>query len=81
MNHSLYGYYDRFWEKSADPQKAKLFEGKPPQMCYTIRRTVEPLRFGWLGSYGYFNGCVREVSLYRRSMTAAEVFARYKSGR
>ncbi|PJB69489.1 MAG: hypothetical protein CO095_09905 [Armatimonadetes bacterium CG_4_9_14_3_um_filter_58_7] len=46
-NHSFYGYYDRFWAKSADPKAASVFVGskpewfahgydnKPPQMCYT----------------------------------------------
>lgn len=46
-NHSLYGYYARFWEKSANPRSAQLFvekrpdyfakgyESVPPQMCYT----------------------------------------------
>ena len=44
-NHSLYGYYKRFWEK--DPKQPEAFrekhadwfaqgyEGRPPQMCYT----------------------------------------------
>lgn len=52
-NHSLYGYYNRFWEKNADPDAAKLFEGRkpdwfaqgyegtPPQMCYTNRGLIE----------------------------------------
>lgn len=47
-NHSLYHYYDLFWQLSKDPAAAKLFVGKkpdlfaqgyqedpPPQMCYT----------------------------------------------
>lgn len=50
-NHSLYGYYDRFWE--ANPQSPALFEakhadwfaqgyeGRPPQMCYTSRGLIE----------------------------------------
>ena len=54
-NHSLYGYYQRFWEKSKDPNAAKLFvekkpdmfakgyEGEPPQMCYTSRELIEQL--------------------------------------
>jgi len=44
----------------------------------TIRKTSEPLRIGWLGSYGHFNGSVRNVSIYRRAMEAREVFARYR---
>ena len=32
----------------------------------TIRKTTEPLRIGWLGSYGYLNGCVR---LFREGYT------------
>ncbi|MBM3502142.1 MAG: hypothetical protein FJX74_26110, partial [Armatimonadetes bacterium] len=54
-NHSLYGYYQRFWERSEDPNAAKLFverrpemfaqgyEGEPPQMCYTSRALIEQL--------------------------------------
>lgn len=53
--------------------------GKPTATA--IRTTDEPLRFGWLGSYGYFNGQVREAAVYRRAMSAGEVFARYKAGR
>lgn len=47
----------------------------------TIRTTGEPLRFGWLGSYGHFNGCVRDLSLYSRALPAVEVFARYRAGK
>ena len=53
--------------------------GKP--VTTAIRANAEPLRFGWLGSYGYFNGCVRDVSVYGRAMSRAEVFARYLAGR
>ncbi len=54
-NHSLYGYYQRFWEQSSDPAAAKLFvarrpgmfahgyEGQPPQMCYTSRELIDQL--------------------------------------
>lgn len=50
-NHSLYGYYDRFWEPN--PSRPELFvarkadwfaqgyEGRPPQMCYTNRGLIE----------------------------------------
>ena len=50
-NHSLYGYYRRFWAEEKGQEK--LFEGKhadwfaqgytgqPPQMCYTSRGLVE----------------------------------------
>ncbi|MGC8976621.1 MAG: DUF4838 domain-containing protein [Candidatus Ratteibacteria bacterium] len=39
-NHSLYGYYERFWGENATEGKreeffAKGYEGKPPQLCYT----------------------------------------------
>jgi len=54
-------------------------QGKP--VTTKIRINAEPLRFGWLGSYGYFNGCVRDASVYNRSMTAAEVFAEFAAGR
>ncbi len=52
-NHSLYGYYARFWAKS--PRQAKLFverrpdyfakgyAGKPPQMCYTSQGLIKQL--------------------------------------
>jgi hypothetical protein len=50
-NHSLYGYYDRFWEKSAQAPElfeaqhadwfAQGYEGRPPQMCYTSRGLIE----------------------------------------
>jgi hypothetical protein len=54
-NHSLYGYYQRFWQKSEDSNAAKLFverkpgmfakgyEGEPPQMCYTSRELIDQL--------------------------------------
>ena len=53
--------------------------GKP--VTTTIRTSSEPLRFGWLGSYGYFNGSVRDASLYNRALTSGEVFAQYLAGR
>ncbi|MBN1864092.1 MAG: hypothetical protein JW808_04260, partial [Victivallales bacterium] len=52
-NHSLYGYFDRYWEKSTDPNKSELFverrpqyfakgyEGKPNQLCYTNRDLIK----------------------------------------
>ncbi len=52
-NHSLYGYYDRFWSKN--PRRPELFverrpeyfakgyQGKPPQMCYTDPGLVKQL--------------------------------------
>jgi hypothetical protein len=55
--------------------------GAGKSVATAIRTNAEPLRFGWLGSYGHFNGCVREASIYRRAMTAAEVFARYLTGK
>ena len=46
-NHSIYGYYSRFWDKTsksferhAPEMFAKGYEGKPPQMCYTSRELV-----------------------------------------
>jgi hypothetical protein len=52
-NHSLYGYYDRFWEKNPkDPDAfvekhadwfAQGYEGKPPQMCYTSPGLIKQL--------------------------------------
>lgn len=52
--------------------------GQPVQT--TLRKTAEPLRIGWLGSYGFFNGYVRDVAIYRRAMERGEVFARYVKG-
>ena len=53
-NHSLYGYYGRFWKKGKGKAAAKLFVAKrpelfakgyggdrPPQLCYTNRALVE----------------------------------------
>jgi len=50
-NHSLYGYYDRFWEKNPEAPElfegahadwfAQGYEGRPPQMCYTSRGLIE----------------------------------------
>lgn len=50
-NHSLYGYYDRFWEKSPGRPElfvgrrpgmfAKGYEGKPPQLCYTSPELIQ----------------------------------------
>jgi hypothetical protein len=63
-NHSLYGYYDRFWkEGDAKPGPgfeqfhpeffAQGYQGKPPQMCYTnpglVRQVVQDAR-------DYFDG-------------------------
>ncbi len=53
--------------------------GKP--VTTAIRTNSEPLRFGWLGSYGYFNGSVRDARVYNRALTHAEVFAQYLAGR
>ena len=50
-NHSLYGYYRRFWAEEKGQEKlfegrhadwfAQGYEGQPPQMCYTSRGLVE----------------------------------------
>ncbi len=56
-------------------------DGSGKAVTTTIRTNAEPLRFGWLGFYGHFNGCVRDISLYNRALSAAEVFARYRAGR
>jgi hypothetical protein len=53
--------------------------GKP--VATAIRVNTEPLRFGWLGSYGHFNGSVRDARLYDRALSSAEVFAQYVAGR
>jgi hypothetical protein len=43
-NHSLYGYYARFW---ANPETrrpelfAKGYEGEPPQLCFTSRELIK----------------------------------------
>jgi hypothetical protein len=54
--------------------------GTGKSVSTAIRTNAEPLRFGWLGSYGHFNGCVRDVSVYNRAMAPAEVFAEYLAG-
>lgn len=56
-------------------------DGPGKAAALTIRQTKEPLRLGWLGSYGHFNGALREVAVYRRPMAAGEVYARYLAGR
>jgi hypothetical protein len=64
VNHSLYGYYDRFW-KEGDTKPGPAFEqfhpeffaqgykGKPPQMCYTnpglVQQVIQDAR-------DYFDG-------------------------
>ncbi len=55
--------------------------GAGKSVATAIRTNSEPLRFGWLGSYGYFNGCVRDAAVYARAMSHAEVFARYQTRR
>lgn len=49
-NHSLYGYYDRFW-RGADRRPeffAQGYEGEPPQLCYSnpalIRQVAQDAR-------------------------------------
>ena len=64
-NHSLYGYYDRYWKDGKDAKPGPHFEsyhpeyfaratqGRPPQMCYTnpglVRQVVQDAR-------DYFDG-------------------------
>jgi len=52
LNHSFYGYYDRFLKEHPD-WFAQGYTGKPPQMCYThpgfIRQVVQDAR-------DYFDG-------------------------
>ena len=55
--------------------------GTGKAVATAIRTNDEPLRFGWLGSYGHFNGCVRDLSLYNRALPREEVFARYREGK
>lgn len=43
-NHSLYGYYYRFWRdpKTRRPELfAQGYEGEPPQLCYTSRALIQ----------------------------------------
>lgn len=51
--------------------------GSGKQAATAIRVNSEPLRFGWLGSYGHFNGLVRDVRVYNRAMTGMEIFGQY----
>jgi hypothetical protein len=46
-----------------------------------VRTNTEPLRLGWLGSYGHFNGAMRDASVYCRALSSAEVFAQYLAGK
>ena len=55
--------------------------GAGKSVTTTIRTNAEPLRLGWLGSYGYFNGSVRDAHVYNRALSRAEVFAQYLAGR
>ena len=55
--------------------------GAGKSVTTTIRTNAEPLRFGWLGSFGHFNGSVRDVSVYNRAMSREEAFAQYLAGR
>ncbi len=45
-NHSLYGYYDRFWRRP-ETRNAAMFAhgyvGEPPQMCYSSKALIEQL--------------------------------------
>ena len=57
-NHSLYGYYRRFWAEEKGQEGlfqghhadmfAQGYEGQPPQMCYTSRGLVEQVAQGRL---------------------------------
>jgi hypothetical protein len=55
--------------------------GAAKEVVTTIRTNSEPLRFGWLGAYGHFNGCVRDIRIYGRGLSHAEVFAQFLAGR
>lgn len=55
--------------------------GAAKEVVTSIRTNSEPLRFGWLGSYGHFNGCVRDIRIYNRGLSHAEIYAQYLSGR
>lgn len=45
-----------------------------------IRQTAEPLRLGWLGSYGFFEGEMDEAAVYSRALSANEIRAEYLAG-
>jgi hypothetical protein len=51
--------------------------GSGKKVATAIRVNSEPLRFGWLGSYGHFNGLVRDIRVYNRAMTGMEIFGQY----
>jgi hypothetical protein len=55
--------------------------GAGRQVATTIRTNTEPLRIGWLGSYGYLGGQVRDAALYRRALAWEEIFAQYLAGK
>ncbi len=52
-----------------------------PAADIALRKTSQPFRIGWLGSYGWFNGCVDAAAIHGRALTPAEVFADYLSRR
>ena len=78
-NHSLYGYYDRFW-KEGDAKPGPAFEqfhpeffaqgypGKPPQLCYSnpglVRQVVQDAR-------DYFDG----KGIKKKSRAAGDFFS------
>ncbi|HEY3378244.1 MAG TPA: LamG-like jellyroll fold domain-containing protein, partial [Armatimonadota bacterium] len=44
----------------------------------TLHDTDEPLRLGWLGSFGSFYGGMDEVRIYNRALSQQEVVALYR---
>lgn len=55
--------------------------GSGKKVTTAIRVNREPLRFGWLGSYGHFNGSVRDIRVYNRAMPGMEIFGQYLATR
>jgi hypothetical protein len=73
-NHSLYGYYDRFWDAGSTPSQAKAFVArqpdwfakgypagtKPPQMCYTSTGLIAQVA---RDAKDYFDGAGESIGL------------------
>lgn len=77
-NHSFYGYYDRFWQKSENMPEvfverrpeyfAHGYDGRPPQMCFTNEGFIEQVV---ADARDYFDG----KGLAHRAVAFGDFFA------
>jgi hypothetical protein len=51
--------------------------GQGRAVSIQMKLPAQPLRLGFLGSYGYFDGFLDEACLYNRALSPAEVHAIY----